>query len=82
MHILHFIAAVLLLRLSMFYVVFFVVYSVAFSALILLVGRQEAHPACKKLSDEVLAWLSVWSEVQMVQLTPRSSLDSLKSRLV
>jgi len=29
-----------------------------------LVGRQEGHPACKKLSDEVLAWLSVWSEVQ------------------
>ena len=36
----------------------------AFSALTLLVGRQEAHPACKKLSGEVLAWLSVWSEVQ------------------
>jgi len=31
----------------------------AFSALTLLVGRQEEHPACKKLSDEVLAWLSV-----------------------
>jgi len=37
---------------------------VAFSALTLLVGRQEGHPACKKLSGEVLAWLSVWSEVQ------------------
>ena len=36
----------------------------AFSALTLLVGRQEGHPACKKLSSEVLAWLSVWSEVQ------------------
>ena len=36
----------------------------AFSALTLLVGRQEGHPACKKLSDEVLVWLSVWSEVQ------------------
>ena len=36
----------------------------AFSALTLLVGRQEGHPACKKLSDGVLAWLSVWSEVQ------------------
>ena len=35
-----------------------------FSALTLLVGRQEGHPACKKLSDEVLVWLSVWSEVQ------------------
>jgi len=31
----------------------------AFSALTLLVGRQEGHPACKKL-----AWLSVWSKVQ------------------
>jgi len=37
----------------------------AFSALTLLVGRQEGHPACKKLSGGVLAWLSVWSEVQM-----------------
>ena len=30
----------------------------------LLTGRQEGHPACKKLSSEVLAWLSVWGEVQ------------------
>ena len=37
---------------------------VAFSALTLSVGRQEGHPACKKLSGGVLAWLSVWSEVQ------------------
>jgi len=36
----------------------------AFSALTLLVGRQEEHPACKKLSGGVLARLSVWSEVQ------------------
>jgi len=37
----------------------------AFSALTLLVGRQEGHPACKKkLSGEVLAWLSVWREIQ------------------
>ena len=35
-----------------------------FSALSLLVGRQEGHPACKKLSGGVLVWLSVWSEVQ------------------
>ena len=28
------------------------------------VGWQEGHPACKKLSGGVLAWLSVWSEVQ------------------
>ena len=37
---------------------------VAFSALTLLVEWQEGHPACKKLSSEVLAWLSDWSEVQ------------------
>ena len=28
----------------------------AFSALTLLVGLQEGHPACKKLSNEVLVW--------------------------
>jgi len=39
------------------------VFIVAFSALTLLVGWQEGHPACKKLSGGVLAWLSVWSEV-------------------
>jgi len=31
----------------------------AFSALTLLVGQQEGHPACKNLSGGVLAWLSV-----------------------
>jgi len=41
----------------------------------LLVGRQEGHPACKKhhKSGGVLVWLSVWSEVQtciMAQLMP------------
>jgi len=34
---------------------------IAFSALTLLVGRQEEHPARKKLTYEALAWLSVWS---------------------
>ena len=38
--------------------------ALAFSALTLLVGWQEGHPACKNLSGEMLAWLSVWSEVQ------------------
>jgi len=37
---------------------------IAFTALTLLVGRQEGHPVCKKLSGWVLVWLSVWSEVQ------------------
>jgi len=32
-------------------------YVIAFSALTLLVGRQEGHPACQKLSGGVLAWL-------------------------
>jgi len=35
-----------------------------FSALTLLVGQQEGHAVCKKLSGGVLAWLSVWSEMQ------------------
>jgi len=45
---------------------YFILWAVvlAFGALTLLVGRQEGHPACKKLSGGVLAWLSVWSEVQ------------------
>ena len=39
----------------------------------LSVGRQEGHPACKKLSGGKLAWLSVWSELQIfreAQLMP------------
>jgi len=36
----------------------------AFNALTLLVGQQEGHPACKKLSGGVLPWLSAWNEVQ------------------
>jgi len=39
----------------------------AFSALTLLVGQQEGHPACKKLSGGVLAWLSVWSGKRAVK---------------
>ena len=34
----------------------------AFSALTLLVGRLEGHPACKK--TWVVAWLPVWSKLQ------------------
>ena len=30
----------------------------ASSAFMLLLGCQEGHPACKNLTDEVLAWLS------------------------
>ena len=52
-----------------FYPISFVAFSaVAFGALTLLVGKQEGHPACKILSGEVLAWLSVWTEVQLMLL--------------
>jgi len=37
----------------------------AFSSLTLLVGCQEGHPACKKLSGGMLAWLGVWVKVQI-----------------
>jgi len=35
------------------------------SALTLLVWQQEGHLACKKFSGGVLAWLSLWGEVQI-----------------
>jgi len=34
--------------------------STAFSALTLLVGRQEGHPACKKLSGPVKGCIFAW----------------------
>jgi len=40
-----------------------------YSALTLLVGLHEGHPVCKKLSGKMLAWLSVWGEVQIGQLS-------------
>ena len=40
-------------------------HQLAFSALMLLVGWKEEHPARKKLTDKVLVWLSVLSEVQI-----------------
>ena len=75
------------LRLS-FWITNFLLHSYfAFSALTLLVGRKEGYPACKKLSGGVLAWLSVWSEVQTcIWLSGfhchSLSLASVKSRLV
>jgi len=59
----------------------------SWALLTLLVGWQEGYPACKKLSGGVLAWLSVWSEVQTC-IRPSwcychsLSLDSVKPRLV
>ena len=38
--------------------------ALAFSALTLLVRRQEGHPACKKTEWWGAAWLSVWSVMQ------------------
>ena len=38
---------------------------IAFSALTLFVGWQKWHLACKKLSSGMLAWLSLWGEVQI-----------------
>ena len=40
----------------------------AFSALTLLVWRQEGHPACKNQSSGVLAWLSVLHTAQLMPL--------------
>ena len=53
----------------------------------LLVGQQEGHQACTKLSGGVMVWLSVWSEVQTCILPSwchchSLSLASVKSRLV
>ena len=64
-----------------------IVISHSFSALTLLVGWQEGHPACKKLSGGVLAWLSVWSEVQIcgdlhtAQLMPLPLVVSFSSKI-
>jgi len=51
----------------------FVSYFCAFIALTLLVGQQEGHPACNKLSGGVLVWLSVWmrgTDLHTAQLMP------------
>jgi len=54
-------------------------YFVVFSALTLLVGRQEGHPACKKLSGgmPLLARLSVWGDVQICIWPSRCHCHSL-----
>jgi len=44
-----------LLTIVRVYKLYLLTYLLAFSALMLLVGRQEGHPACKKLSGGVLA---------------------------
>jgi len=42
----------------------------AFSALTLLVGQQEGHPACKKLGAGVVICLEQLADLHMAQLTP------------
>jgi len=49
-------------------VLFCVLTSIAFSALTLIVRHQEEYLPCKKLSDEMLMWLSLWSKVQMINI--------------
>jgi len=46
--------------------------TLAFGALTLLVGQQEGHPAYKKLSGGVLAWLCLarGADLHMAQLMP------------
>jgi len=63
--------------------------SVKFSALTLLVGRQEGHPACKKTERwgaGVVICLEQGADLHMAQLMPLpltvSCLASVKSRLV
>ena len=48
-----------------FYVLGLISSVLAFSALTLLVGCQEGHPAHKNLTHEVLAWLSSGANVQI-----------------
>jgi len=56
------------------------------NALMVLVGRQEGHRACKKLSGGMLVWLSVWMRCRFAygqaDATATQSLASVKSRLV
>ena len=55
----------------------------AFSALTLLVGRQEGHPACKKLSwgAGVVICLERGADLHMVQLKPLPLIVSCFSKI-
>jgi len=60
----------------------------AFSALTLLLGRQEEHPVCKKLSDGAIIWLQRGRRANDLHIclpdatAIPSSIASLQSRLV
>jgi len=51
--------------------------------LTLLVGRQEGHPACKKLGGAVLAWLCLEqdADLHMAQLMPLPLIVSCFSKI-
>jgi len=56
----------------------------AFSALTLLVGRQEGHPACKWWGDGMVIYLERGADLHMAQLMPLPLTVSclFKSRLI
>ena len=66
LHCRHFGSNSLNLSLTLLILEFYLHYNENCTALMLLVGRQEGYLACKKLSGEVLAWLSIWNEIQMI----------------
>ena len=47
----------------------------------LLVGRQEGHPACKKQSGGVLVWLERGADLHMAQLMPLPLTVSCSSKI-
>jgi len=60
------------------------VYALAFSALTLLVGRQEGHPACKKTEQwgaGVVICLERNADLHMAQLMPLPLTDSCFSKI-
>jgi len=57
-------------------------YTAAFSALTLLVGRQEGHPICKKLSGGMLAWRGADLHLAQLMPLPLTISCSSKSRLM
>jgi len=68
-----------------YFLVFFLFQFFAFSALTLLVGRQEGHPACKKRVVGAGVWsLERGADLHMAQLMPLPLIVSCfsKSRLV
>ena len=63
-------------------VLLLLIYSVlAFSALTLLVGRQEGHPACKKLSAGMVICLEQGADLHMAQLMPLPLTVSCSSKI-